>query len=65
MEGAHKGQVDGASEGQNPHVPPCDAKGSPSLSDAPALSPEASAGNLQGEASQGSLGTASGDLVMP
>ena len=43
---------------------PCDPKGSPSLSDAPALSPEASAGYLQGEASQGSLGTASGDLVL-
>ena len=60
LEGAnHSGPSTGTHEGQKPSGSPSEPKGSGPLS--PVLSPETSAGQLQGECSQGSLGTVSGD----
>jgi len=55
LEGAnHSGPSIGTPEGQKSSGSPSEPKGSGPLS--PALSPETSAGQLQGEISQGSLG---------
>ena len=60
LEGAiHSGPSIGIPEGQKSPGSPSEPKGSGPLS--PVLSPETSAGQLQGEISQGSLGTVSGD----
>ncbi|KAL0037008.1 hypothetical protein WJX77_008847 [Trebouxia sp. C0004] len=60
LEGAnHSGPSVGTPEGQKASGSPSEPKGSGPLS--PVLSPETSAGQLQGETSQGSLGTVSGD----
>lgn len=60
LEGAnHSGPSIGTLEGQTSSGSPSEPKESGPLS--PALSPETSAGQLQGEISQGSLGTVLGD----